>query len=168
MASRMIKIAKAVNAKGTAPKKVALTRFLPKAIDALTQSNCDVLYFDSVDEKIPYNTLEDLVGVGVDGIFCLLTDTIDENIINKSGRNLKVVSTLSVGYDHLDVRACTAKGIRVGNTPRVLDVATAEIAISLVFNCKRKIIEASLEVPSGRWGTWSPLNIVGLKYQTLL
>eukprot|EP00943_MAST-04B_sp_MAST-4B-sp1_P008048 g8048.t1 len=162
MASQMIKIAKAVNANGaTVPKKIALTRFLPKAIEVLTQNNCDVLYFDSVDEKIPYNTLEDLVGAGVDGIFCLLTDTIDENIINKSGSNLKVVSTLSVGYDHLDVPACTAKSIRVGNTPRVLDIATAEIAISLVFNCKRKIIEASKEVPSGRWGTWSPFEYCG-------
>lgn len=46
MSSQMIKIAKAVNANGTAPKKVALTRFLPKAIEALTQNNCDVLYFD--------------------------------------------------------------------------------------------------------------------------
>ena len=74
---------------------------------------------------------------GVDGIFCLLTDSIDENIINKAGESLKVISTLSVGYDHLDVKTCKARNIRLGNTPRVLDIATAEI-VFLDAECKEK------------------------------
>ena len=78
----MIKVAKAASTSGEA-KKVALTRFLPRAIEALTKNGCDVVYYDSETEKIPYSELEKLVLTGVDGIFCLLTDSIDENIINK-------------------------------------------------------------------------------------
>ena len=134
MATSMIKVAKAISSNPGTTKKIVLTRLIPTAIEALTKNNCDVVYYDSTDEKIPYDVLEAIVGPDVDGIFCLLTDTIDENIINKSGDNLKVISTLSVGFDHLDIATCTKKNIRVGNTPRVLDVATAEIAFSLMFN----------------------------------
>ena len=161
MATSMIKVAKAISSNPGTTKKIVLTRLIPTAIEALTKNNCDVVYYDSTDEKIPYDVLEAIVGPDVDGIFCLLTDTIDENIINKSGDNLKVISTLSVGFDHLDIATCTKKNIRVGNTPRVLDVATAEIAFSLMFNVKRKIVEAKKQVHNGGWGTWSPFEYCG-------
>ena len=157
----MIKVAKAASKSVGEAKKVALTRFLPRAIEALTKNGCDVVYYDSETEKIPYSQLENLVLTGIDGIFCLLTDTIDKNIINKAGERLKVISTLSVGYDHLDVETCKARNIRLGNTPRVLDVATAEIAFSLMLNVKRKILEIHEDVPKGKWGTWSPFQYCG-------
>ena len=85
----MIKIAKAASTSVGQAKKVALTRFLPRAIEALTKNGCDVYYYDSETEKIPYTELEKLVLTGVDGIFCLLTDSIDENIKKKELKNLE-------------------------------------------------------------------------------
>src|SRR3954467_6681005 len=57
---------------------------------------------------------------GCDGILTLLTDRVDEALLDAAGAQLKVVSKFAVGFDNVDVRACTARGIRVGNTPGVL------------------------------------------------
>lgn len=78
----------------------------------------------------------------VDGIFCLLTDKIDEEILVAAGARLKVVATMSVGLDHLDLSALKNRGIHVGYTPGVLTDATAELTIGLVLATSRKLIAA--------------------------
>lgn len=77
----------------------------------------------------------------VDGIFCLLTDKIDEEILT-AGTKLKVVSTMSVGLDHLNLSALKSRGIHIGYTPGVLTDATAELTVGLLLATSRKIIAA--------------------------
>lgn len=67
---------------------------------------------------------------GVDGIYCCLNDKIDKEVLDAAGTSLKVVSTISVGVDHIDVAECRKRGIRIGYTPDVLTDATAELTVS--------------------------------------
>jgi glyoxylate reductase len=72
-----------------------------------------------------------------------------------------VVSNLAVGYDNIDVPACTARGIRVGNTPGVLTETTADLAFALLMATARRIVEAERFLRDGKWKTWSPMLLTG-------
>lgn len=98
---------------------------------------------------------------GKDAIYCALTEIIDKEVLDQAGPNLKVVSTISVGYEHIDVKECKKRGIRVGYTPDVLTDATAEITISLVLATGRRLFEANKEVYNGGWAAWSPSWMCG-------
>ncbi|HLF68908.1 MAG TPA: D-glycerate dehydrogenase [Gaiellaceae bacterium] len=70
--------------------------------------------------------------------------------------SLRVVANYSVGYDRIDVEACTARGIVVTNTPGVLDDATADLAFALILATRRQVVEGDRLVRSGGWGrSWS-------------
>ena len=96
-----------------------------------------------------------------DGILCLLTDRIDQELLDAAGDSLKVVSTMSVGYNHIDVAECHRRGIRVGFTPGVLDISTAETAVSLVFATKRRLHECQQSALNGEWGLWHMYQYCG-------
>lgn len=91
----------------------------------------------------------------------MLTDRIDNELLDAAGPSLKVVSTMSVGFNHVDVEACKARGVRVGNTPGVLDVSTAETAVALTFAAKRRIVECVDSARQGGWGVWQPFQYCG-------
>jgi lactate dehydrogenase-like 2-hydroxyacid dehydrogenase len=75
---------------------------------------------------------------------------------------LRTIATLSVGYDHIDVAAARAAGIRVLHTPDVLSDACAEIALMLMLNACRRGYEADRMVRSGRWPGWAPTQLLGM------
>lgn len=77
------------------------------------------------------------------GIICTLTDRIDRQFLDAAGSQLKVISTLSVGYDHIDIEECKKRGIFVGNTPDVLTDAVAELTIALILATIRRLFEAN-------------------------
>lgn len=66
---------------------------------------------------------------GANGIYCSLTDKIDKELLDSAGPGLKVVATISVGHDHIDLEECKKRGIRIGYTPDVLTDATAELTV---------------------------------------
>jgi glyoxylate reductase len=74
---------------------------------------------------------------------------------------MKVVSNFAVGYNNIDVPACTASGVCVGNTPGVLTDATADIAVTLLLAAARKLGESAADAKEGRWITWEPLGWLG-------
>ena len=80
---------------------------------------------------------------GKTGILCTLSDKIDGQLLDAAGPQLKCVSTLSVGYDHIDVDECKRRGILVGNTPDVLTDAVAELTIALLLATIRRLFEAN-------------------------
>lgn len=96
----------------------------------------------------------------VDGLLCLLTDRIDADLLEGASR-LKVVSQMAVGYDNIDVKACMARGIAVGNTPGVLTETTADLAFALLLAAARNLVEAEQYTRSGDWRTWSPMLLTG-------
>ncbi|MBS3781861.1 MAG: D-glycerate dehydrogenase [Candidatus Thermoplasmatota archaeon] len=95
-----------------------------------------------------------------DALLCLLTDTIDEDIID-AGKDLKAISNYAVGYDNIDVGAATERGIAVTNTPGVLTEATAEIAWSLMMAVARNVVSGDKFVREDRFEGWDPTLMLG-------
>lgn len=95
---------------------------------------------------------------GVDGVAICMTEKVDEELLDAAGPSLKVISTMSVGYDHIDLKAVKKRGIRVGNTPGVLDDAVAELALMLALMVTRRATEATRLVQEGGWPNqpWTP------------
>ena len=98
---------------------------------------------------------------GIDGLYCLLTEKVDEELLEAAGPQLRVVSIMAVGYDSIDVAACTRRGIAVGNTPGVLTEATADLTLALLLGTARQLIPAAEDVKAGRWLTWKPMAYTG-------
>uniref|UniRef100_A0A3B4AY10 Uncharacterized protein n=1 Tax=Periophthalmus magnuspinnatus TaxID=409849 RepID=A0A3B4AY10_9GOBI len=141
--------------------KVFVTRRIPpEGMQILSSAGvCEMSVWDS-DEPVPKTEL--LKGVqGAAGILCLLSDKIDAEVLNAAGPNLKVISTLSVGFDHLALDEIKKRGIRVGYTPDVLTDATAELTVALLLATARRLPEGVEEVKNGGWSTWKPLWLCG-------
>jgi glyoxylate reductase len=98
---------------------------------------------------------------GCDGVLTLLTDRVDDEFLDSAGPQLKVVSNYAVGFDNVDVPACTARGIPVGNTPGVLTETTADLAWALLMAAARRLPEGDRYVRAGRWQTWGPMLLLG-------
>ncbi|OWZ31240.1 hypothetical protein LQV05_002889 [Cryptococcus neoformans] len=92
------------------------------------------------------------------------SDKVDKELIATANDNLRCISTFSVGYDHIDVKAANARGIKIGHTPGVLSDAVADIAVILVLSTLRRIGEGINLVKSGNWKQqpWAPFVNCGL------
>ena len=113
---------------------------------------------------IPQNTLK-LKIRDVNGLICFPYDKIDKEII-QSAKNLKVISTFSVGYDHIDIKFAKKKKIRVGYTPEVLTNATADMAFALLIDGLRRISEGDRLIRKGKWKQiYGAYDYVGLDLQ---
>ena len=152
--------------------KVFVSRKIPQpAVDLLRAAASDArLDIDFwTDENAPSRA--DLLRRvrGVHGIYCCLTEKIDAELLEAAGDQLKIVSTMSVGYDHVDVRACVERAVRVGNTPGVLTDATADLTVALLLATARRLPEAMATVRDGTWGAWSPFWMLGagLRFSTV-
>jgi glyoxylate reductase len=99
---------------------------------------------------------------GVDGLLSLLTDRVDDELLDAAGPQLKVVSNFAVGFDNIDVPALTARRIPAGNTPGVLTETTADLAFALLMTAARRIPEGVEYVRAGSWRTWGPMLLMGV------
>jgi len=97
----------------------------------------------------------------VDALASLLSDTIDAEVFNAAPK-LKIVAQMAVGFDNIDVKEATKRGIYVTNTPEVLTDTTADFAWALLMAVARRIVEADKYVRTGKWKVgWHPNMIVG-------
>lgn len=138
--------------------KVFVARRIPDVGLKLLEANCDV---DVWPERLPpsADVLRNKVR-DCDGLLSLLTDKVDAELLAAAPR-LKVVSNFAVGFNNVDVTACTARKIPVGNTPGVLTEATADIAVTLLLAAARRLGESATDAKEGRWHTWEPLGWLG-------
>ena len=141
--------------------RVFVTRDLPgPALDRLrARTRCALWHGQGAPPR------EDLIA-GVreaEGLLCLLTDPIDADLLAAAPR-LKVISSCSVGLDHVDLAAARARGIPVGHTPGVLAETTADLTLALLLAAARRIPEADRFVRSGGWTParhWEPDLMLG-------
>ena len=91
---------------------------------------------------------------GSDAVVSLLTDRIDRELLDAAGPRLKVVANVAVGYDNIDVAACSERGVVATNTPGVLTEATADIAFALILMATRRLGEGERLIRSG--DAWKP------------
>lgn len=138
--------------------RVFITRELPASVLARI---AEIAEIDVWPGELP-PPRQDLLQrtAGADGLLCLLTDRIDRELLDAAPR-LRVVSQMAVGYDNIDVAACAARGIPVGNTPGVLAETTADLAFALLLATARRLVEAERVLRSGGWQTWSPMMLTG-------
>jgi gluconate 2-dehydrogenase len=90
---------------------------------------------------------------GKQGVVCCLTDRIDAALLDAC-TGLKAVANIAVGYNNIDVPACTARGVLVTNTPGVLDDSTADFAWALMLAAARRVAELDARVRRGEWTSW--------------
>jgi glyoxylate reductase len=138
--------------------KVFVARRIPDAGLGPIRERCDT---DVWPDRLPppAEVLREKVR-DCDGLVALLTDKVDAALLAAAPR-LKVVSNFAVGFNNVDVAACTARGIPVGNTPGVLTDATADIAVTLLLAAARRLGESAADAKAGRWLTWEPLGWLG-------
>jgi len=138
--------------------KVYVTRQVPEAGIAKLKSECEVEIWEG-ELPVPRDVLLEKVR-DIDGLYCLLTERIDQGLLDAAPR-LRVVSNMAVGYDNINVAACTARGIPVGNTPGVLTETTADLTFALLMAAARRIVEGMDYVRARRWKTWGPMLLMG-------
>jgi len=139
--------------------KVFVSRLIPDDGLRPIRQACDVTIWEG-DE--PPGRAELLAAVeGCTGVLTLLTDSVDNEFLDRAGPGLKVVSNFAVGFDNVDVPACTARGVAVGNTPGVLTETTADLAFALLMAAARRVAEGDRYVRAGRWKTWGPMLLLG-------
>ncbi|MEJ7802711.1 MAG: D-glycerate dehydrogenase [Candidatus Limnocylindria bacterium] len=140
--------------------RVFVTRIIPDAgLDRVRQA-CDV---DLWEDELPPPRDELLRrAAGKEGLLTLLTDRVDDELLDAAGPQLKVVSNFAVGFDNIDVPALTRRKIPAGNTPGVLTETTADLAFALLMAAARRIPESVEYVREGRWKTWGPMLLMGV------
>ncbi|MBU9711174.1 2-hydroxyacid dehydrogenase [Evansella tamaricis] len=139
--------------------KVYITRKLSDDIIRYISNYCDVRMWQEEDTPVPREILKEEIKE-IDGLFSLLTDSIDCYLIDQA-KNLKVVSNMAVGYNNIDSDYAMKKGIAVTNTPGVLTETTADLTFALLMAAARRINEAEFFLRDGNWKTWSPMLLTG-------
>ncbi len=99
---------------------------------------------------------------GKAAVVSLLTDSIDGEVLDAAGSQLKIVANYAVGFNNFDLAAATERGVILTNTPGVLDEATATLTFSLLLSMARRIPEANQFLREGKWQGWAPMFFVGL------
>jgi lactate dehydrogenase-like 2-hydroxyacid dehydrogenase len=144
----------------TQPPALLITRHLPAAVEARARRDYAVRQRDADDPLTP----DALVALadGAAGILCAPGDPLGAETIARLPASVRILATFSVGTDHIAIPAATARGIAVANTPDVLSVATAEIAMLLILMAARRASEAERLLRDGRWSGWSPTQLIGV------
>ena len=96
-----------------------------------------------------------------DGVMCALTDRIDDKLLARCPK-LKAVANIAVGYNNIDLPACTARGVMATNTPGVLDDSTADLAWALILGAARRLTELERRVRAGEWTGWRLKQWLGI------
>jgi len=139
---------------------VFVTRIIPKMGLDIVHRACEKVEINPHDRVLTRDEL--LAGVrGRDGVLCLLTDKIDEEVFEAAGPQCKIFANYAVGYDNVQVEAATRRGIMITNTPGVLTETTADLAWAPIFAAARRIVEADAFFRTGQWQGWGPLQFLG-------
>ena len=139
-------------------KRILVTGHLPEVIMAELEKSFQV---DANIEDKPCKRQRLLHSIkDKDGLISMITDNVDEEVLNSASR-LKMIAHFGVGYNNIDIKAATARGIAVSNTPGVLTDATAELAFALILAVARRLVECDRATREGRFLYWAPMLFLG-------
>jgi lactate dehydrogenase-like 2-hydroxyacid dehydrogenase len=145
----------------TMAKPVLLvTRRMPQAVEARATRDFEARLTAS-DTPVPPKEII-ARAAGADAVLTCPGDHFDAALIGALPDSVKVIATFSVGYDHIDVGAATARGIAVCNTPDVLSLATAETALLLILAASRRAGEGERLIRAKHWHGWAPTQLLGV------
>ncbi|HEY4685799.1 MAG TPA: D-glycerate dehydrogenase [Dehalococcoidia bacterium] len=138
--------------------RIFVTRELPgEGLDRLRRA-ADLTVWPELDPP-PAAALR-AGAAGADGLLTLLTDRVDGDLLD-AAPNVRIVSNMAVGYDNVDVPACTQRRVLVTNTPGVLTETVADLAFALILAFARRIVEGERAVRQGDWPVWRPAWLLG-------
>ena len=140
-------------------RNVFVTRRIPEPGEQIVRERCSPVEVNPDDRVL---SREELIADvrGRDGILCLLTDTMDAEVL-EAARGARVVANYAVGYDNVDVATATRLGMMVTNTPGVLTDATSDMAWALLFSVARRVVECDTYTRAGRFTGWAPRLLLG-------
>ena len=98
---------------------------------------------------------------GKDGLMLMLTDRVDDELLDAAGPQLRIVADYAVGIDNVDVEACRRRGVVVSNTPDVLTETTAELTIAILLALLRRVAEGDRLIRRGEQWIWAPNLMLG-------
>jgi glyoxylate reductase len=138
-------------------EKVLVTRGIPEAgLSVLDPFDVRVLH-----ERPPErDELLEAVS-GASGVLSTATETMDGEVMDAAGENLRIIANMAVGYDNVDVEAAGERDVVVTNTPGVLDETTADVAFMLLLAAARRMGEGERLLRAGKWEWWGPKQLMG-------
>ena len=141
-----------------AKPKVLATRPLFPAAQEILNASCDVEYWtkpERISKEELFSRVKDK-----EGLVCLLTEKVNLELLNAAPK-LRMAANVAVGFDNIDVAACTKRGVVATNTPGVLDETTADFAWTLMMAVARRLGEGETLARSGNWKGWDLDQLVG-------
>jgi lactate dehydrogenase-like 2-hydroxyacid dehydrogenase len=141
---------------------VLVTRKLPPAVEARATRDYDARL--NPDDRIYTADALLAAAAGADAMLICTSEKITADLVSRLPAGIKAISTFSVGYEHIDVAACRARGIVVANTPGAMTEATANIAMLLMLGAARRGYEAQQMVRRGEWTGWTSTMLLGVDF----
>ena len=139
--------------------QVYVTRRIPEPGLSML-SKCKVALNKKMEPPSRQEILRNVAGK--DAILCMLSDKIDREVMDAAGPKLKVISSYSTGFEHIDVKEATARGIYVTYTADILAEATADLTFALILACARNIVAGDRLVRENKWKVgWMPDLMLG-------
>src|SRR5467141_2863814 len=138
--------------------KVFATHSLFEAARQILQESCEVEYWAKPGRPPREEVLQRVKDK--EGLICLLTEKINEELLSVAPK-LRIAANVAVGFDNIDVAACTKRGVVATNTPGGLDETTADFAWTLMMAVARRLGEGEALARSGIWQGWSLDQLVG-------
>ena len=140
-------------------KRLIVTRRLPAEVEARAARDYDA-WLNVEDRQL---TTDEVIALArdADALLVCLTEKLPAAAIERLPDRVKVISTFSVGYEHIDVAAAGRRGIAVGNAPNGVTIATAEIAMLLMLGATRRAPEGEKLIRDRQWSGWAPMMLLG-------
>jgi glyoxylate reductase len=138
--------------------KVYATHSLFEPARKLLEARCEVDYWSGPARPSRAILLEHVAGK--DALICLLTEKINDEVLG-AAPTLKIVANVAVGFDNIDVPACTRHNVFASNTPGVLDETTADFAWTLLMAVARRVLDGDRLTRSGQWTGWDLDQLCG-------
>jgi glyoxylate reductase len=138
--------------------RVFVTHSLFNEARQILSANCDAEYWSGTERPSREELLRKVKDK--EGLVCLLTEKVNEELL-RAAPKLRIVSNVAVGFDNIDVDACTKRGVVATNTPGVLDETTADFAWLLMMAVARRLGEGEQLARSGNWKGWNLDQLCG-------
>ncbi|MUV39217.1 Glyoxylate reductase [Lentibacillus sp. JNUCC-1] len=139
--------------------KIYITRNIPNDIIQPFEDAFEIKMWKESETPVPRDELLRQTQ-DADGLVCMLSDAIDEELLSQSPQ-LKVVANDAVGFDNIDLKAANDRNVVVTNTPDVLTDTTADLTFALLMATARRVVEARDYVLDDKWQNWAPFLLAG-------
>src|SRR5277367_373720 len=138
--------------------RVFVTHSLFNEARHILSASCDAEYWNASERPSREELLRKVKDK--EGLVCLLTEKVNEELL-RAAPKLRIASNVAVGFDNIDVEACTKRGVVATNTPGVLDETTADFAWTLMMAVARRVSEGEALARSGNWKGWNLDQLCG-------